>query len=173
MGKTIPKRVRTERRSPSSFSSPALEISGFNPTRRWAVLAGLVAAALSCVGEADVSYKGSVTAGDVMRHSFSAQVNPLKKPPISGAVVSLFLNRSESCESLPVNGGIQVRTNEDGEFRELGTIFGGGCETETPITICVRAKGYNTYTYSTTYESTSDPTGATEFLNVELSPDER
>ncbi len=128
-------------------------------------LAALLLAA-SCTGETFVEYEGSVVAGDTAGHSFDATANPAGLPPVPGAAVTLFVC-SGGCDGAET--GRQVTADAAGEWGPLDLTFGGGF-TDHEIVIEVSAPGYAAYRYSTTYESTGDPTAGERYLNVVLAP---
>ncbi len=129
-----------------------------------ALVLALLAAA--CTGETFVEYRGAVVAGDATGHSFDANPNPAQLPPVPDATVTLFVC-SGACDGSET--GRQVTADEAGEWGPLDLTFGGGF-TDHEIRIEVAAPGFTPYRYSTTYESTTDPTAGERYLNVVLAP---
>src|SRR5262249_57688072 len=69
------------------------------------------AVSLGCVGEASVSYQGTVTEGAASGHSFDDAPNPACAPAIAGATVELCI---DGCRGLR-----PVTTAADGSFPEI------------------------------------------------------
>jgi hypothetical protein len=114
-----------------------------------------------CVGEASVTYKGTVTRSPVKSgYTFDDEPNPAGLQPIAGAAISLC-----ACESPSSH---DATSNNNGRWGPIDTIFGGFIGVDTPIRVKVHAKGFEDLVYKTTYESTNDPTNRDEFLNVRL-----
>ncbi len=129
-----------------------------------ALAVALLAAA--CTGETFVEYQGTVAAGDVAAHSFDADPNPAGLPAVPGAEVTLFVC-SGGCDGTET--GRRVTAGAAGEWGPLDLTFGGGFA-DHEILVEVTAPGFDPYRYSTTYESTADPTAGERYLNVVLAP---
>lgn len=123
-----------------------------------------------CVGEASVSYQGTVTEGAVSGHAFDDAPNPTAASPIAGATVELCVDRCP---------GESVTTAADGAFAELEQVFGGFAGGDTRIIVRATAPDGRAVTYEVIYEDTSDPTIANPscerpcppvFLNLRLAP---
>ncbi|MGI5865566.1 MAG: hypothetical protein ACOX6T_26385 [Myxococcales bacterium] len=128
-----------------------------------ACLAALVAA--GCVGEASVTYKGSVVAagGEPRGHSFDDTMNPRGGEPIAGAEVKLCVSLGECSGE-----GVTARSASDGSWGPIDTVFGGFIGSDNYIEIQATAPGYEPYTYRVNYSETEDPTNGEAFLNIRL-----
>lgn len=130
---------------------------------RWLLLGlGL----LGCVGEASVTYKGTVSvAKGEAGYTFDEEPNPEGLAPISGATISLCTD----CESPKSHDLVSI---EDGSWGPIEQVFGGGFS-DTTIRVFVKAKGFEDFEYSATYETTNEPTDGEKYLNVRLTPSSR
>ena len=143
-------------------------LPGLGTTNRVLVIAALGCVS-GCVGEAVVSYQGSVTAGATSGYRFSPTPNPSGAAPISGATVELCLGE---CDGQKV-----AITDANGHFEEISATFGG--VTAKRISIRATAPDGRTFAYETAYEETTDPTVANPsceqtcppvFLNLQIAP---
>ena len=135
-------------------------------------LALLGALCMGCIGEASVSYQGTVTEGAGPGHRFDIAPNPDDAPPIAGATVELVVDGRR---------GPSVVTGPDGSFPEIEQVFGGFVGATTPILVRATTLDGRVVTYETVYETTSDPTLAQRycqpacppiFLNLQVGPRE-
>jgi hypothetical protein len=138
--------------------------------RRWARRGGwqgrlcrALAAALcmSCIGEASVSYQGTVTEGAAPAHRFDLAPNPTGATPIADATVELVVDGRR---------GPAVVTGPDGSFAEIEQVFGGFAGATTPIVVRATTRDGRVVTYTTVYETTSDPTLARRFCQPPCPP---
>ena len=133
-----------------------------------APLAALAALAAGCLGEASVSFQGTVVEGPITGYAFESA--PATGVPIASAAVALCL---ASC-------GEPVLTGADGRYPEIAMVFagflGGG---DTHIAVRVTAADGRTAEYATVYEDSDDPLIANPscedgcppvFLNFTLAP---
>lgn len=123
----------------------------------------VVTLATGCVGEAEVSYHGTVTEGTSSGYSFDAKPNPRGAKPVAGAKVELCIDQCP---------GRTVTTAADGSFPVLTRVFGGFIGHLTHIIVRATAPDGRSVTYETTYEKTSDPTMANRstYLNLRIGP---
>jgi hypothetical protein len=130
-------------------------------------LLGVVLAA-GCVGEASVSYQGSVIEGPFSMSAFEDA--PAVGTPIEGALVELCI--APDCSR-------STSTDASGLFREMDLVFGGSVGDDTTIEVRVTAPDGRAFTYRTIYEDTNDPTVANPscetpcppvYLNFTLAP---
>jgi hypothetical protein len=100
-----------------------------------------------CVGEASVSYQGSVNEGDTNHLGFSSR--PGEGTPIPGATVTLLFgdNRVED-----------AATDANGLYAEIEGVFGGFVGVDTEVEVLVRTLDGRESSYTTVYEDTDDPT---------------
>lgn len=113
-----------------------------------AAVAALAAAPLvlaGCVGEAEVSFQGTVVEGAAASHAFEPA--PASGTPIAGAAVALCFH---AC-------GAPVLTAADGSYPELAAVFGGFVGVDTHIAVRVTAPDGRTAEYATVFEHTDDP----------------
>ncbi len=129
-------------------------------------VSALALLAAACAGETFVEYRGTVAAGDAAGHSFDATANPSGWPPVPGAEVTMFVCTG-GCDGSET--GRRATADAAGEWGPLDLTFGGGFA-DHEIRIEVSAPGFAPYRYSTTYESTADPTAGERYLNVVLAP---
>jgi hypothetical protein len=125
------------------------------------VLAGI--ALVGCVGEAQVTYKGTVLAaeGDP-GYSFDAEPNPDGLLPIAGATVGLCV----TCDASPY--AQMAVSAADGSWGPIAQVFGGFIGVDSEIRVTVQADRFETFTYNAVYENTKEPTNAEQNLNVRL-----
>jgi hypothetical protein len=132
---------------------------------RAAAFAVLLAA---CVGEAEVSYRGSVIEGPITGHAFDAA--PAAGTPVVGATVALCFVATCSPPAA------STLTAADGSYAQIDAVFGGFVGVDTHIEVRVVALDGRTASYAVTYENTTDPTNATPengapvFLDFSLAP---
>src|SRR5262245_32805019 len=124
-------------------------------------LLAITLVSLGCVGEASVSYQGTVTEGSASGHSFDHTPNPSGASPIAGATVELCVNRCP---------GETVTTAADGSFPELEQVFPGFIWSDTRIIVRATAPDGRTVAYETIYEDTSDPTVANPYPEQHVPP---
>ena len=103
-----------------------------------------------CVGEAAVSYQGTVTEGPVAGYEFATVANPTGGAPVAGATVQLCVD--DRC-------GAPQTVDSTGAYGELEQVFGGFAGHDTRITVTASAADRRVE-YTTIYEDTSDPTVA-------------
>ncbi len=117
------------------------------------VFPSFLAAMSACVGEASVSYQGSVSEGDADDHGFSTA--PGEGIPVSGATVELCLDQCGDPET----------TDAAGRYPEIEAVFGGFVGSDTQIEVRVTAPDGRQVSYTTTYENTDDPTVANRYCD--------
>ena len=126
-----------------------------------AALALITVLTLGCLGEASVTYQGTVTEGPAPGHRFDSAPNPTGAPAVAGATVELIVDGRP---------GPSVVTAPDGSFPELEQVFGGFAGKTTRILVRATAPDGRVVTYETDYESTSDPTIANRYCNPACPP---
>ncbi len=122
-----------------------------------------------CVGEAGVSYQGTVVEGPVDGYQFATE-RGAQQAPIAGARVALVVDGDERTNAL---------TDASGSYPLLEAVFGGFVGHDTSIEVRVAAPDGRALVYSTIYEDTDDPTYSersceepcpTIYLNFALGP---
>jgi hypothetical protein len=117
---------------------------------------------VACVGEAAVSYKGTVAISDGdPGYSFDADPNPAALTPIAGASVALCVD----CEASQSPN--RASSDAMGNWGPLSQVFGGKVAGDNEIQLSVHAEGFNEFRYTAVYPS-SEPTSGVRFLNVRL-----
>ena len=104
----------------------------------------------ACLGEASVSYQGTVTEGAQSEYSFDEQPNPSGGAPVVGATVALCVDGCNGNEKT-------VTTSDDGSYAEIDTVFGGSLDDKI-ITLQVSTQNGRVVSYKTVYSDTEDPT---------------
>lgn len=123
----------------------------------------LVLSDTGCCGDADVRYKGTVTESADAGYTFDKLINPLSLSPIENVAICVGVTGEECPESKA-----KIRTNANGYYDTDYVYFGGCYPLKTTITLTFYHRDYQTFIYSTNYESTEDPTYGEKYLNVRM-----
>jgi len=130
-------------------------------------IAPLFTLSLTGCGEAEVTYKGTVTEADTAGFTFDETANPGAKKAIPGVVVTLCVDNGCTTNLAPRRG--DAATSDDaGAWGPLDQIFGGSPFDDEQIMVTFTADGFEPFSYKADFEKTSDPTAAQSFLNVHL-----
>ncbi len=72
------------------------------------------------------------------------------------------------CISQHCRAGVTV--DADGHYGPLEQVFGGFAGVDTPIEVRIDSPDARTFSYTTVYETTKDPTNGQAFLDFTLAP---